>query len=163
MYPVMIPSSSPATPNWFLSLTFYAVQLVTWIVCWSLVSWPRLLLAYPRYGLYIAEEWQKKGVPSGQLKSSKFTFEPGPNGLVSRAGLGQSRALSQACIQAQSPQLCSPPPTSLALSSIPGSTSRLLCSRIRYLLGPEKHPNIGTCHLWSSHDLFLLYPPFVVP
>lgn len=37
--------------------------------------------------LYLAEEWQQ-GAPSVQLKSSRLTFEPGPDGLVSRAGLG---------------------------------------------------------------------------
>lgn len=59
-------------------------------MCAALVSGPGCC-SVSVYGLHGAGDWQE-GVPSGHLKPSRFAFELGLDGLVSRAGLGFSQS-----------------------------------------------------------------------
>lgn len=131
-------------------------------MCWSLVSQPRLLLAYPRCGLYLTKEWQQ-GVPCGQLRSFSFTFEPGPSS-------GQGIGFSQAFVRGTE---------FTAVFTRPKQPRPLLHSRhCRQITLPQDHSYspfvpvkqqtklyLEKLELFTyghSHDFFLLCPPFVV-
>lgn len=131
-------------------------------MCWSLVSRPRLLLAYPMCGLYIREEWQQR-VPFGKLRSSSFTFEPGPS---AGQGIGFSQTFVRdrvySRIHLSQPASPSPPfqaPRADYFALGPFLFSICSCETEQTKLYLEKPKLVTYAH---SHDFFLLCPPFVV-
>lgn len=179
-HPVLIPLSSPESPNWLLSLTLSAVTCV-------LIS---DLLAQAAASIssvwFIHSWWMTKWCPLCWHSYKRHLLPPGlpaakASGLLSRAGMGfrPSQTLSQAFMghKTYSGAVLTCPSQSFPVF-IPGSGGKLLCPRSvlissvpakqskqitkNSLCGQKSSQTAEPIPYGHSNGFFLLCLPFVV-